>query len=125
MTFSSSSSAEKSTNEKLIDSQIPLTKRQRLKWAFENTEIESFYYYEKDSEHRLDSSELAKDIISSFQKDDGLTVCIRDLYTKPFDIDSLKEFHDKFKNQLHHLTGVKPRFEKSFLKGIPVSIYYS
>mmetsp|Transcript_21474 Transcript_21474/g.44176 ORF Transcript_21474/g.44176 Transcript_21474/m.44176 type:complete len:196 (-) Transcript_21474:3431-4018(-) len=106
------------------------TKLQNLSFALQNAKLNSFEYHvhAHNSYCRKDSSDLAQDIIFSFRQGYGHFLpngCLNDCYgydKAEWEKDK-KDFREKLVNQIHGLTGTKPRVEKK--EDARFVIYYS
>jgi chromosome segregation ATPase len=90
-------------------------KMESLAWAIDHVESKSFQYVEKPT-HSYETSNtktLARDVLLAFRSDMGCylpDVCRAGYGQSAEELEKVrKEFRDKFSDQIHALTGVKPR----------------
>lgn len=89
------------------------TKNQKLQWAIENSGLNSFHFYVKDSYNRVESTSFTKAILLSFRKGTGHYITNRSMkeynrYGNDTE-EGEKQFRDALSTQIHELLGQKPR----------------
>ena len=97
---------------RMKESSIQNRKAESLEWAFSNADQYSFIFcYGKGNMLRKSSTtELARKVVLNFRR--GHSCFLPDGWTSArYELESQKEFRDKFVDQIHMLTGVKPRLE--------------
>ena len=85
----------------------------KLQWAIENSGLNSFHFYVKDSYNRVESTSFAKTILLSFRKGTGHYITNRSMkeynrYGNDTE-EGEKQFRDTLSTQIHELLGQKPR----------------
>ena len=93
----------------LKDEIIELKKQQNIAWAIDHTDLESFKYYSENNNNEFDSKYLAKLVLLSFKQGKEKFID-KYLLKKKNGLTSKKDFQDKFTDQIHRLTEVKPRY---------------
>ena len=85
-------------------------KQQNLAWAIDHAELDSFEYYKENDTQTYNSKDFAKEVLLSFRR--GCGKYVFDCLLRLNDLNSKKDFQDKFLFQIHSLTSVKPVYER-------------
>ena len=89
------------------------TKRTVLQLAIQNADSNSFEYYNIEDATTLDSAELVRQILFAFNA--GVWFTLEDCRMSPYDNEedeeSEREFREMLRDQIHELTGMKPRIK--------------
>mmetsp|Transcript_2673 Transcript_2673/g.7089 ORF Transcript_2673/g.7089 Transcript_2673/m.7089 type:complete len:129 (+) Transcript_2673:78-464(+) len=110
------------------------SRRQILAAAIQNCELNPFIYYEYKGSQSKKSTDLVRQVLFAFQKcfcyffpNDAMMT--RYPHNQDTIIDSCKLFRDAVVEQIHELTGIKPRVKEDETKakdGTPIFlIFYS
>lgn len=100
-------------------------KNQRLEWAISNAGINSFKHHEKGGFSLVESTAIVQSVLLSFKKGPGHYITDRSMTGYRYGQNAEegeKQFRDALSNQIHALTGQKPRIA---LADNGYAIYYS
>ncbi len=110
------SSLVRSKFDNLNHSIVEQTKHQKLAWAIDNANIDSFDYFEKGDHRLINSTDLVKAILITFRK--GYGHYINDCSLTRYDCynnnnkENEKKFRDDLCDQIHGLLGHRPKITK-------------
>lgn len=90
-----------------------IEKNQKLEWAIQNSNIGSFFYFNKGSYNKVDSTKLVKEALVSLRNGGGYYIIDKSLHPYNGYANEIQSGEQKFRNalsaQVTSLIGKKPR----------------